>query len=99
MSARPLQIKWRPSLRKKKRINRRSTNSFKLACQACGKEHLVMDGTWVSLASGDDVCHNEKCMKVMADWYKEKDDAKKVDQGSARSTEPQSDSVLGKGEG
>ena len=39
-------------------------------------------GTWVILASGAFVCHNDDCWRVLANWYKEKDDAKKMDESA-----------------
>ena len=58
-----------------------------ISCAACGRGHLVITGTWVSLASGDTVCQNDTCWRVMVKWYKEKDDGEKMDDGTARGAE------------
>ena len=52
-------------------------------CAACGTEHAIVAGTWVMLASGSLVYANDTCWRVMTSWYKEKEDAKKVDEGPA----------------
>ena len=70
-----------------------STDS--ISCAACGRGHLVIAGTWVSLASGDTVCRNDTCWRVMVKWYKERNDAEKMDEGTTRGSEPQGDGVLG----
>lgn len=48
-------------------------------CKACGKRHAIVSNNWVILASGAFVCHNDECWRVLANWYKEKDDAKRMD--------------------
>lgn len=77
----------------KNRLTRKSQKSFfapdtqrKSSCQACGQEHWIDAGTWVILASGALVCSNDKCWRILANWYKEKEDAKKVDESTAGST-------------
>ena len=55
-------------------------------CDACGKEHAIVAGTWVILASGAFVCSNDKCWRILANWYKEKEDAKKMDESTAGRT-------------
>ena len=67
-------------------------------CVACGRQHHVQAGTWVMLASGDLVCSNDVCWRVMVKWYKEKTDGQKVDEGTAGGGKPQGDGVLGEGE-
>jgi hypothetical protein len=47
------------------------------------------------LASGDLICSNDVCWRVMRKWYKEKTDGQKVDEGSAGGSEPPGDGVLG----
>lgn len=53
-------------------------------CAACGTEHAIVAGTWVMLASGSLVCANDTCWRVMRNWYKEKEDAKRMDEGTAQ---------------
>jgi len=55
-------------------------------CEACGQEHAILAGTWVILASGAFVCHNDSCWRILANWYKEKKDAEKMDESTAGST-------------
>jgi hypothetical protein len=50
------------------------------------------------LASGDLICANDTCWRVMRKWYKEKTDAEKMDEGSAGGSKPPGDGVLGEGE-
>lgn len=52
------------------------------ACSACGKRHHIAASTWVMLASGDLVCSNDVCWRVMNRWYKEKIDATEMDKGA-----------------
>lgn len=68
-------------------------------CAACGTEHHIVANTWVMLASGSLVCANDSCWRVMANWYKEKDDAKRMDKSSPRSAEQGNESALGREEG
>ena len=56
-------------------------------CKACGRKHMVKAGTWVMLASGDLVCSNDTCWRVMTKWYKEKTDGQRVDEGTTRGAE------------
>jgi hypothetical protein len=67
-------------------------------CAACGARHSIKEGTWVMLASGDLICANDTCWRVMRKWYKEKTDAEKMDEGSAGGSKPPGDGVLGEGE-
>ena len=34
-------------------------------CKACGCEHKLRDGTWVILGTGDLVCANNTCWRVI----------------------------------
>ena len=55
-------------------------------CKACGKRHAIAGNDWVILASGAFVCHNDSCWRILANWYKEKKDAEKVDESTAGRT-------------
>lgn len=67
-------------------------------CVACGRQHHVKAGTWVMLASGDLVCANDVCWRVMTKWYKEKTDGQRMDRGSPQGAEQGDESVLGQEE-
>lgn len=55
-------------------------------CAACGKEHAIVANTWVILASGAFVCHNDDCWRILANWYKEKEHAKRMDKEATPGT-------------
>lgn len=67
-------------------------------CAACGRRHQISAGTWVMLASGDLICSNDVCWRVMRKWYKEKTDGEEVDRGSAEGAERSDKGILGEEE-
>jgi hypothetical protein len=51
------------------------------------------------LASGDLVCANDVCWRVMRRWYKEKEDGQRLDRGAQEDSQRKDESSLGEEEG
>lgn len=68
-------------------------------CAACGRRHYIKAGTWVMLASGDLICSNDVCWRVMTKWYKEKTDGQRLDRGAPQGAERGDEGILGEEEG
>ena len=81
MAGRRKRVNYGPGNRPPYHINERTETE---CCAACGKEHAIMAGTWVILASGAFVCSNDQCWRTMANWYKEKEHAERMDGRTAQ---------------